>query len=341
MLLLTLLACQSPGEPVHALVLSGWEYEWEQLSHRVSLLRVDLQQDATADIALIGGSYTTGQDASDTPNYRIGWSDIGVPGATFTEANGEWVVGPEGSSTVALLVEAPENCENVTAYLNGFSIETDIPQSADYPADYDPALGYTSNGFGFSLSEPTNTDGVLAVDATASIRWAPQDREDMNAAIPFAQTGVSARVLFACYAGDTVTVTVSGSADYPFEPAYTEQPPMIVPLDASGDAAGAASDGVLGNTGFNLDAAFTNVDGSDAGDYLRSFGMELTGADDGEGRWTGTTTAQITNSSLIEFGDLLASFSASYTRIGVRGAVTEMHTVEGTHTVGETTINLE
>ena len=52
-------------------------------------------------------------------------------------------------------------------------------------------------------------------------------------------------------------------------------------------------------------------------------------------------TAQITNSSLIEFGDLLASFSASYARIGVRGSITEMHTLEGTHTVGETTINLE
>jgi hypothetical protein len=337
MLLLTLLACQSPGDPVHALVLSGWEYDWELLSHRVSLLRVDLQQSATADLALVGGSYTTGEDASDTPNYRIGWSDIGVPGATFTEANGEWVVGPEGTSTAALTVEAPESCENVTAYLNGFSIETDIPQSADYPADYDPALGYTSNGFGFSLSEPTNTDGVLAVDVTASIRWAPQDREDMNAAIPFAQTGVSARVLFACYAGDAVTMTVSGSADYPFEPAYTEQPPMTAPVEI----AGVAPDGVLGNTGFNLDAAFTNVDGSDAGDYLRSFGVELTGADDGEGNWRGTTTAQITNSSLIEFGDLLASFSASYARIGVRGSITEMRTIEGTHTVGETTINLE
>lgn len=337
MVLFLLVAC-TPAKPVHALVLTGWDYEWELLSHRVSLLRVELNQDATVDLGLIGGSFTTGEEGTDTPDYRLGWADIGVPGASFTTASADWVIGPAAEGTTTLTAKAPGECgDQVAAFLNGFAIDTDVAQSADYPTDYDPALGYTSNGFGFALGEPALADGELAVDVTASVRWAPQDREDMNAAIPYAQTGVTADVLFVCFSGDLAAGSASGSTDYPWEPPYTEQAPMTGALDL----AGSKPDGVVGATGFDLDAAFTNNDGTAAGDYLRGFGVELAGADDGAGSWTGTTTAEITNSSAIEYGDLLASFTADYARVGVKGATTTTGQVEGAHEVGETSVTLE
>ncbi len=343
MLLLSLLACNDA--PVHALVLTGWEYEWEQLSHRVSLLKVALNQDGTADLGLIGGSYTTGQDATDTPYYRLGYADIGIPGAVYTEGSAEWTIGPDPSGTTTITATAPDGCDHdVAVYLDGFSINTDVAQSSDYPVDYDPGLGYTSNGFGFTLGEPYvvrrdqhDSGGDLSVEVTASVRWAPQDRDDMNAAIPFAQTGVSATVLFVCFKGEIVASPASSGTDYPWEPPYTDQPPMTADVSI----AGKKPEGVLAFSGFELTADFTNVDGSAAGDYLRSFGVEVDGSDDGAGAWSGTSTAQITNSSLIEYGDLNASFTADYSRIGVKGAVSEARSAAGTHEVGETTISLD
>ncbi len=343
MLLITLLACQEDSAP--ALVLTGWEYEWEVLSHRVSLLRVGVNQDGTADMGLIGGSYTTGEDGSDTPHYRLGYAQVAVPGAAYVEGSAEWTIGPgaSGSSTVSAV--APDGCDHdVAVFLNGFSIDTDVPQSADFPADYDPSLGYTSNGFGFQLGEPVLTrrdqhdpNGTLSVQVTATVRWAPQDRDDMNAAIPYAQTGVSARVLFVCFKGDLATTSVSGGEDYAWDPPYTEQAPVTQDFSIAGDK----PDGVLALTGFDLQADFTNVDGSAAGDYLRSFGVEAEGADDGEGTWSGAVTAQVTNSSAIEYGDEDSSFTADYARIGVKGATTDARVAEGTHDVGEATLTLE
>ncbi len=336
MLLLSLLAC-TPGEPVHALILTGWEYEWELLSHRVSLIRVEVNQDGAVDLGLIGGSYTTGDDMTDTPYYRLTYADIGVPGASYADASGGWTMGPDPTGTTTLSTPAPDGCDQeIAVFLNGFSINTDIPQTGEYPEDYDEALGYTSNGFGFALGEPVLADGTLSVDVTATVRWAPQDREDMNGAIPFAQTGVSAHVLFVCFQGDLAAAQASGSAGYPFDPPYTDQEPLVQTFDA----AGKANDGVLGISGFDLLAEFTNLDGTETGDYLRSYGVELAGADDGLGTWSGTTTAQITNSSALEFGELTASFTADYTRVGVRGAVTAGGSLEGTHDVGETTVTI-
>ena len=333
-----LLAGCSPADPVHALILTGWEYEWDLLSHRISLLRVDLKQDATVDLGLIGGTYTTGEEGTDTLRYRLGYSDIGVPGAVVTEASATWIMGPQSTDTATVSAAAPEGCDDqIAAYLNGFAIDTDVEQDAAYPADYDPALGYTSNGFGFTLGAPTSSAGTLSVDVTATVRWAPQDRDDMNAAIPLARTEVSAGVLFVCFKGDSTAGLYSGALDYEWDPPYSEQPPMTAAIVLDGDE----PDGVASVTGFELGADFTNVDGSAAGDYLRSFGVELTGQDDGKGTWSGDLTAQITNTSAIEYGDLTASYAVELVRIGVRGATSEPTTLDGTHDVGETTLTLD
>lgn len=336
MFLLTLLACDNA--PVHSLVLTGWDYDWDMLSHRVALLKVVVRQDSTADIGLVGGSYSTGDDATDTALYRVGYADIGIPGAVYTEGAADWTVGPAASGSTTISATAPEGCDHeVAVHLNGFSIDTNVPQSADYPTDYDPALGYTSNGFGFVLGEPTVTDGSLTVEVTATVRWAAQDRDDMNAAIPFAQTGVSANVLFVCFKGEIVPSQAGSSASYPWEPPETEQPPMTADVAITGEK----PDGVLAFTGFDLVADFTNHDGTSAGDYLRSFGVEVEGSDDGSGTWSGTSTAAITNSSFIEYGQLNASFTADYARLGTRGATSELRSASGTHDVGELTIPLD
>lgn len=334
MLWIILLACQAPVSD--ARVLTGWSYAWSDLSHRISVLRVDVPQEGDAELALVGGSYTNGSDGTDTPNYAVSWSDIAVPGATYAEAGADWVVGPDGRASATLEAPAPEGCDGPVALLNGFGLDTGIPQSADYPADYDPALGYTSNGFGFAVGEVAQADGALTVDVTAEVRWGVQDRDDMNAAIPHAQTGVYARVLFVCGAQDLAAAKAEGNAAYAFDPPFTEQPTMTAALTVEGGA----RDGVAGLTGFALDAAFTNVDGSAAGDYLRAFGVGVTGADDGHGAWTGTATGTLSNSSAIEYGQLDAAFSVGVVRVGRRGAQQVVHDTAGSHAVGSTTVDL-
>lgn len=333
MLFLALIACAPPAE--HALVLNGWSYAWSDLSHRISTLRVELAQDGTIDLALVGGSYTNGTDGTDTPNYTVAWSDIALPGGRFVEATADWMVGPDGAASTTLTAASPEGCDAPVAYLNGFGMDTGVAQSADYPSDYDPALGYTSNGFGFQLGEAALADGQLTVEATASVRWGPQDRDDMNAAIPYAQTGVHARALFVCGAHDVAPAEASGSVAYAFGPPYTEQPPLSAAVSVEGEA----RDGAIGLTGFDLDAAFTNVDGSAAGDYLRAFGVGVTGADDGHGAWSGTATATLSNSSAIEYGQLDAGFTVDVARAGVPGVTSTAHDTAGAHDVGSTTID--
>ena len=247
-------------------------------------------------------------------------------------------MGPKEMYPSSVRMSAPYDSDaKFSTYLNVFAIDTHVEQDAGYPADYDPALGYTSNGFGFMLGEPTSSGGTLSVDVTATVRWAPQDREDMNAAIPLARTGVSADVLFVCFKGDSTIGGVGSGAEYEWDPPYSDQPPMNAAITVEGEN----PDGVAGVSGFDLGAEFTNNDGSAAGDYLRSFGVELTGQDDGKGTWNGDVTTQITNSSAIAYGDLTASSSADVVRIGVRGATSEATTLEGTHDVGETTLTLD
>lgn len=325
-LLTLLLGCAS--EPSRALVLTGWSYDWALLSHRIGYLRTDLEQDSRLHLGLIGGDWSTGESASDTPSYRVRYADVSASGVAFAEGVVSMTVGPAAEGTTTLVIEdAPEGA-HLSAFLQGFTLNCDTPQSADYP-DYPARYGYTSNGFGFALGEPVRSGADVSVPVTATVRWGPQDREDMNAAIPYAQTAVEVHVLLVASDLPPAATSVSGSVSYPFEPPYTEQPPMTAAatLDSRG------VDGFFGWRAWQLDANLTGEDAGE-GDYIRAMGVEAVPTADARRTISAAVTATFSNSSALELTHFAAGFSGELVRIGAPLAEVVHYEVSGTHPVG-------
>lgn len=338
MLLLALWGCTETANEGY--VLSGWNYQWESLSHRISLLDFSLEPGPSFDLGFIGGPYSTGVSATDTPLYRMRYEHITSPDVWFKDGIVEMEIGPEGQSdsadgSVSIDTSDVPEAEGMIALLRGISIYTDVEQGADYPLDtYDPSYGYTSGGFAFSLGTPTGS-GSVDVPAHAQVRWLPQDRDDMNAAIPFAQTHVALAFTLVGYNGELQTADLSGGQTYAVDRSAslwvnTPQPPMTESVAFSDSE----NRSFVGWTGFDLMVNRTG-DFSDTGDYMRAMGMEVVPTADGKGSWEGEVTTTIQTSSLIELTELTAAYSATLAQVSVPNAQVEHYVVEGSHPVGE------
>ncbi|MDP2312666.1 MAG: hypothetical protein Q8P41_07160 [Pseudomonadota bacterium] len=327
-MLLFLLAC-APGDP--ELLLTGWQYEWETLSHRISYLRVGVEDDSSLSLGLIGGDWSTGSTFTDLPFYRVRYQRVVAPGLRVVRGTAALQVGPEPDGSTTLVLDGTELPEGDTlvAVIDGFTLDTSGPQAEGYPEDYDPAFGYASNGFGLALGDPERDGTDVRVPVDAIVRWGPQDRENMNAAIPYAVTAVTVDVALLAFDGDLEVLPVDAAADYPFDPPYTDQAPMEAPVAFEGGA----REGFVAWRSFDL---LANVEGPDAGegDYLRAFGTELvpTGAD--AGGFDGAVTATMSTSSAIEFTELTAGFSGELVRVGAADVVAEHFLVSGQHPTG-------
>jgi hypothetical protein len=328
-LLLSLLACAQPGDPV--LLLTGWNYEWEELSHRVAYLRVGIQDDSSLALGLVGGDWSTGATFSDTPYYRVRYQEVTATDLQVFRGTATLLVGPDPVGTTTLELDAPDlpAGRSLVAIVNGFSIDTGIPQGPDYPADYDPSYGYTSNGFGFTLGEVEVDGDVLRVPVEARIRWGPQDRDDVNAAIPFAVTEVTVDVAVLASPLEPESLPLTATADYTWDPPYSDQPPMEIPVAF----AGGAREGFVGWRSFDLQS---NLVGPDAGegDYLRAFGAEVEPLGTDPRAFEGTATATLSTSSLSEWTDPYAAFEGELVRIGATDLVAEHRVVTGSHPTG-------
>lgn len=321
------------GDEERVLLLTGWDYEWETLSHRVAYLRADLAQDSSLGLGLVGGSFSTGEEGADVPHYRVRFADVTLPASALGEATVILDVPPEGSAEGEVTVPLPERRgrDGLVALVNGFWIDTDVPQGEDYPADYPARWGYTTQGFGVALGEVTEAADGASVPVSAQVRWAPQDRDDMNAAIPHAWTQVGVHVIVLATPAEVTEATATLSADYPFEPPYTEQPPMQGEL--GWDAA--EPSGVAGWKAFDLrgEGVPTNPENG-TGDYVRGLGAELIPVPESDAL-RAEVTAELSTTSLLELTEWTAGFTGTLVRIG-DGSVSAAHyVVEGSHPVGE------
>lgn len=298
-------------------IWSGWNHSWALLSHRISLVRVKAGEGGTAESGILGGDWSTGESWSDDVNYRIHQQD--VTSSTLTVEHGErsLIVGPDGSATASSLLDIGDADLVV---LRGFEINTDIAQSDDYPTDYDPALGYTSRGFGIGVS----LEGSEVI-ASSTILWGPRDRADVNSAVPHAQTGVT--VYWTAISGiDSKTESsFSGGQELAHTPPNSPQEGMSEPLDWSGI-------GIAALTSIQL--SINDVDGGDGGDYLRSFGAEIPPSESGDA--PNELSAEILNTSLIELAHMRMDYDVSAVWIPLdpeKNTITG-HTVEGNHPIG-------
>ncbi len=331
MWLVALLACAPSSEP--EILLTGWEYEWEQLSHRVSYLRVGVEEDTSLSLGLVGGDWSTGTTFTDTPLYRVRYQRIEGAGIRIVRGAATLLVGPDPSGTTTLVLDGTDLPANASlvAVIDGFTLDTSVPQPDGYPDGYDPAYGYTSQGFGLALGEPERdgTDVRIPIDAT--VRWGPQDREDVNAAIPHAVTEVSVDVALVAFDGDLEVFPLAGAR--PYDPTqerpYTEQPPIEMPVDFSGGA----REGFVAWRSFDLQL---NLEGPSVGegDYLRAFGAEVVPTEVAQRAWAGAATATLSTSSLSEWSDAQAGFVGELVRIGARDVVAEHFVVTGRHPTG-------
>ncbi|MDP2308229.1 MAG: hypothetical protein Q8P18_19580 [Pseudomonadota bacterium] len=329
-LLALLLPACAPSEP--ELLLTGWNYEWETLSHRISYLRIGLKDDSSLELGLVGGDWSTGSTFTDVPYYRVRYQRVVGAGVQVVRGTATLQVGPEPDGSTTLVLDGMDLPPNATlvAVIDGFSIDTDVPQSDEYPPDYDAAFGYASNGFGLSLGDPERDGSDVRIPVAATIRWGPQDREDMNAAIPYAVTAVTVDVALIAFSGELEVLPVAGSRPYEFqERPFTDQPPMEIPAQFEGGA----REGFVAWRSFDLQL---NLEGVDAGqgDYLRAFGAEVVPTTTQAAEWAGLVTATLSTSSLSEFTDPTPAFTGELVRISAADVLAEHWAVSGHHPTG-------
>ncbi|MGM0556281.1 MAG: hypothetical protein ACQEVA_07865 [Myxococcota bacterium] len=237
-------------------------YRWDKLNHRISNWEFEhrpADQTCRADELygnFIGGDFSTGEIGQDTPEIKytgqpVSAADSSQFGAARVQV--EATIGPDGRVEMTESFARDElNLRNypcVVAIIEGFSFDTSIEQSEDYPENYDASHGYTSRGFGASANVTATDDS--SIELTWGLRFeigASPDREDHNEAIEHARVGGEIDVLLIGVADKDLLHTASKSytLDYPepepldeqtIEPATEEQQRLEI-TGTSGAGAG-------------------------------------------------------------------------------------------------------
>jgi len=307
-------------------VLAGWSFDWADLSHRVPYVSVDMSDAGEVQMGLIGGDWSTGDQAADTVNYSAETLLVSSNRAAFASQEITLTIEPAGegsgfeaSGEVVFDEDAVGDWRDYTAFISGFTLNTDVADQPDgYSEEYDPGLGYTSHGFGVTLGEVE--DG--AVPVTVRFEHGPSHEEDvpnisegreaMDASIPFARTEARVRVTLVGFKGDREDLSFSEAAALEYDPPYSDQ--EFMSFAASTDAKDAA---VPGWRSFDL---VVNGD-EDQGDYLRGFGVTLS-ADALDAGLSGEVTAGVTGTSLFELAPMTVDFSAELAVLHLGGDTT-------------------
>ena len=112
---------------------------WADLSHRISYLNVSLDASSgDANMGLIGGDWSTGEEFSDTIFYRMGGAKVSTDRAGFAYGEISLVIEPsvDGSEftangTASVPYSEIGDWPNYVALISGFGMWTDVEQLSD------------------------------------------------------------------------------------------------------------------------------------------------------------------------------------------------------------------
>ena len=253
-------------ENSRVVALQAADWAWEGFNHRVSKLGVwpnltatgDLQ---SAELTFVGGDFTTGAIAEDDALVSARWVSMAASQAVWLDIR---VMVPSSDELVQQIdissLGPIWGDSDVVAALVGMRFDTGVEQLPDYPENYDPALGFTSRGFGvFATLEDTRNPDSVEVTIRFEHGLAEDEvlRADMNAAMPFAQTEAEIRIVLFTPANDVPSDRFSH--EFQFEqpggpPRFTSalQPEPADELRAFELVPPGAPDGNMVLSGFNL-----------------------------------------------------------------------------------------
>ena len=238
LLTLVLLASLSgcTGDPQRAVLWEGFGYSWDLLSHRIAFLRAGVApqgpEAVEAQLGIIGGPWSTGGMLTDQPSYLLRWRE--VESRYFRTAARDWAmtIPAGGLQMETVRLEFNElgflGSGSYAVALQGVEWDTDIPQTEDFPGDYNPADGWTPQGFGAGVEFLSSDEEGVELSLWSHFKAGPLDREDMNEAVPFAQVGATLRFLLFEMLPQAEPVFTPGvleaSAYYPIDPPNTPHP---------------------------------------------------------------------------------------------------------------------
>ena len=282
---LVLLLVPAPGcddaPPPAALITTELNASWANLPHRISAWEMTTSaqagfEAASATLQNDGGDF----GRIDRAQFRVGFSRwrasnlIVRDGSVWVEIPPSDPTQPEThqlQTTTSLVAPEFASAETLGAFVRGYRIDTDRYETrpafeTDIP--YDPGVGYTSQGFGIQLGEPTFDGENVSLDVTARNSLGPSDRPDMNAAMALASTWVRVDFVVVGARGESAAHRASVSYDLSFpewdiEQEHEHADPEVQGVSLAGDVG--FRNGLFGLTGFDF---WLNVPGRGASDCV-------------------------------------------------------------------------
>jgi len=214
-------------------VLRGLGFDWQKTPHRLNKLGAMVQgkpQGQAIELELSslmeGGSWSTGQAASDKVEYEVGYTAVRTRAARFVEgtfapiqvkgdakAKPEVVAQASQKQQLSLTAVGLSGAKQVVLVLRGFTIDTDLTHED----------GYTNRGFTVRLQNTERQGDQLLTTLLVRVHAGPVVDRDQNLE-SYGATVTVGYTLIALDSGQVATKTVGYELDLPggVEP---KQPP--------------------------------------------------------------------------------------------------------------------
>lgn len=164
------------------------------------------------------------------------------------------------AATASVSAAGISETDVLAAFIRGWRVDTDLydtPPAFETDIPYDPADGFTTQGFGIALGAPARVDNRIEIPVRARNSLGDADRGDMNEAVPLATTWVTVDlVLLVCReacAFDTGTVGYFlSTADYGVDTQHPHADPADQQITIASTPVASTARALFGITAFDI-----------------------------------------------------------------------------------------